>query len=814
MDQPAVLLTAQPAKAACAETGQQQHTGTDNNRTDDWAGDMHCSEALDTELSLEPASAQHGCKPSTAVLQDQHGLCPAGNAHAQHVDSPAADKEPTNQAAPAGSIAEPSTAVARLGGASEPSVISELAAALKQQQQPITPAAAAAQSLSTAFTELLERAARMQRVSPVQLALTAAAAAAMPSTAGLQEGTRPYMPHNSTESQAPPVGSTADLLQLFQGLVSSSSVLQGATVASAQAAIAVPAQFAAAASGPASHATLLATQPVPRQLPQLHKLMMRRSSDSMSLADPSTGPVMPGGNSALAAASPGALAAAAILMGLKPLALPRARAAGSAAVVPGVMKRKASSSLSTTPVCVLSPAGSAGLPDNIRPAGAAGGEGPAGHVLNFQVPMQTQDCFSDGAYLSAALPPAAAAAAGGRGSFGQSKGAIRRGRAGYSGLQEPSAWMDAELAATLAVYGDDRALPTMGTADATEDLDEDKLLQRAVANARQHRQHHVLEAAVAAAAAGSSGNRDSAEEDGDGMDVDAVDIVSPTVGAIVTMAAAAAALAGFADVEYRSTGDDSAGAHFFSPQKAGPMKGGYSPSKRMNGRKAMRVLDGDAEAAAGEAEGYEASYLFSGQHRPRSLSAPAQSGRTANKGVKPSAFAAADATSKQHQDAAAAAAAARLLAGSLVWPQHRYGRAAAPFDPAASDDDQQVQQILPHSQQQQFGIAGSPQPKGRGPAQLADHEQDYTTPRRHKPVPKVKKHEAEDEDDWKPRARPKGKAGAKPSEWLMNHLLLLDRSCYMQEMLWHAHQPQSTAAAALMMDYLNKHTQHCWQQHT
>lgn len=181
----------------------------------------------------------------------------------------------------------------------------------------------------------------------------------------------------------------------------------------------------------------------------------------------------------------------------------------------------------------------------------------------------------------------------------------------------------------------------------------------------------------------------------------------------------------------------------------------------MHCRKVMRVLIDDAEEVAGEAGGYETTQLFSGQHQTRPKSAPAHSRRTANKGAKPSAFGTVDANSKQHQDAAAAAAAA-LLAGSLVWQQHMYGGAAAPFDPAASEDDQQVPHVLSHSQQQQVSIAGSPQPKARGPAQLADHEQDH---RRHKTVSqRVKKHEAEDEEGWQPKARPKGKAGAKPSE--------------------------------------------------
>jgi hypothetical protein len=317
--------------------------------------------------------------------------------------------------------------------------------------------------------------------------------------------------------------------------------------------------------------------------------------------------------------------------------------------------------------------------------------------------------------------------------------------------------MDAELAATLALYGEDRAFPSSGTADAADGVDVDELLPRAAASARVHR-HKAMQAA-AAAAAGDSGGMYSAGGyiNEDEMDFD----VSPT------MAAAAEALAGFADAEYRSSGNGSAGAHFFSPQKAGPMKSSYSPSKRMHFRKVMRVLTGDAEEVPGEDEGNETTQLFSGQYQTRPQSAPAHTRRTANKGAKLSVLGAADANSKQHQEAASAAAAA-LLAGSLVRQQHMYGGAAAAFDPAASVDGHigQVPHILPQSQQQQFGITHSPQPKARGPAQLAavaGQEQDH---RRAKLTPRAKKHMGEDEEEWKPKPRPKVKAanGAKPSE--------------------------------------------------
>jgi len=595
----------QKAMTAAPAAGQQipQALQPRGDLSDGGTTDGSISESEREDPAAAAAAAQGYASDSEADRSSMDGNGPelTGDAHRgplswQHAPQVGA---PADQAAgiPPGSFAAPASTPATAGS----SIISALAAALRQQQGSMAP---------------------MHSLAPAAAPAAAQAPAPLP---GPQHGGMGM----GVDLAQPPLSATADLLQLLVGLVRQASSRQQAPPATGARTEGVGGLTVGADRHSSAPGTVTGSIPMQQQQQQQREQQYLHWQQQLHAAVASSAAsARPTSSGALTAVSPAAMAVAAALTGIKPViatsAAPAAAAVPhlAAAAVPAIMKRKASSSLPSSPG-VLSPAAG-----GMYPAGISSSmTGQLLSSLAAQIPVQPHGCFN-GNFFPA--PPAAPAA-----------GRARPG--GNAGTAAPSAWMGSAAAGAGAQRG--RGFPTRATPEPDDEADatDDEFDIRATA---------ALAAAAARGGAGVCMQDDACE----GMDVD----VSPS------MAAAAAAMAGLAGLNCNSSGGGSAAAAGGSAA-AGAVKA----AQAQRSRKAQR-LAGDMDGSQGQAGALACSLqqYQQAQYSQHGMTSGVQSSSAA------AAAAAAATAGADVQDPAAAAAA--MLAGSLSWAQHWYGSWAPP----------------------------------------------------------------------------------------------------------------------------------------
>lgn len=692
--------------AGLACSAQADAAGSPAGVTGSHTGDGHDSGTETDHCSMDEGWARSGdSNHSQPTSRQQPAHSTAANATApQAAVQQHAAADASAWAASTGVLGGVQAATAQHAAAepADPRLVAAIAAAmrhLQQQQELHMPTAEHSSSLHTP---------QLMPAPPLQL--TPLQHPADPSTGHTQLAAAPagpaLQPAAAAGAGAPvhagigasqPLSSHADLLHaLLLGLISSSTAAtqsntatftaQGnASTAAAPGAVAqalcktppmmqVPAANSAATSAadPVQLQQVLQDQ----QQPSQHQQPLRVAVSAPAAAFPPSAlstaqSALLRASSLLKPASPGATAASPGLFRL-------GSATAGAAAVAGVMKRKASSSIPSSPA-VLSPGrGNSGNLDAANPSmllaqilakmQAPPAAHPHGYYSSGFGQPGGQSCNPAGAGVGLA---AAGAGAPGASRAEQVVGArghsISRGSA--RGLQEPRGWTNLAAAPSAGVDSE-MGFPTGPTYDPEG--------EEAPGWQGQVRSSTVACRAVGAARAGGSrGWADGSA--GDEMEVD----VSPS------MAAAAAAMAGLADLIPDSLGPGGAAA-----AEAGQAGG----REEAHSRKAIRHNASDTLG-----EGSTGGGMNPWQHCQEQQGAQLMSGSGTGAYGAPGdpMAAAAAAAGAAYANALAAVATAGMMAGSLGWSQQWYGSSSADGGNAGAGMMPGVPAMLP------FGLPGA-----------------------------------------------------------------------------------------------------------